>query len=115
MLAVLHAGVEILMIALLVTATCLPVAIVGLCVFALRWQSRVYRERIAELTADNVDLRSRLFIQKGLAPVGVNVTEQYEERKQAEKEQGMHPFPRAVNPLQETQQKLVEMERVRMK
>lgn len=101
--------------ALLITAACLSVAIVGVCVFALRWQSQVYRERVTELTADNVDLRSRLFINKGFPPVGVNVTEQYEERKQAEKEQGMHPFPRAVNPLQETQQKLVEMERVRLK
>jgi hypothetical protein len=32
---------------------------------------------IARLTADNIDLRSRLFLSKGQPPVGVDATEEY--------------------------------------
>lgn len=45
----------------------------------------VYERAIAVLTADNIDLRNRLFISKGQAPSGVDVTAQYVEKAEERK------------------------------
>lgn len=54
----------------------------------------VYSRVIDTLSADNIDLRNRLFISRGQPPSGVNVTAQYEEKKEVERVRRENTEPR---------------------
>jgi hypothetical protein len=61
----------------------------------------VYSRVIDTLSADNIDLRNRLFISKGQPPTGIDVTAQYEEKKEVERvRRQSDPQKKSANPLQ---------------
>lgn len=69
--------------------------IILLCAISAVWLiHRSFQQTNALLVADNLDLRSRLFISKGFPPAGVNVTEQYIEKKEEQKQQSETGKPR---------------------
>lgn len=56
------------------------------------WEKQIlaYEREIERLYNDNKDLRDRLFQSKAMPPSGVDLTEVYEERKQAGREHKEH-------------------------
>jgi hypothetical protein len=59
-----------------------------------------YQAEIKRLTADNLDLRARLFVSKGQAPPGVDLKEPYFEKKEADRNKKTKEQPKPfVGPL----------------
>ena len=75
--------------------------------------NHVYTRIITVLQSDNVDLRSRLFISRGQAPVGVDLTEQYIEKREEQKQdkpkrKTQGPLERVVSKWTKDDRKLAE-------
>lgn len=76
------------------------------------WQiDSVYRSTIESLRADNKDLRDRLFQSKAMSPSGVNVTEQYIERKEQEKIEPKSRRKKSTGPIEELTSKWTKSDR----
>lgn len=67
------------------------------------WQiDSSYRATMADLRADNKDLRDRLFQSKALPPSGIDLTEKYEERQERERaRRDDHPRKKPPGPIEQ--------------
>lgn len=94
----------------------LLIALLAVCGYLLRQQRAHYESLLADVRADNLDLRGRMFASKGQAPPGVDLKEQYVQ-KQVEKaerrEGGGVERAEPIDALQKARLNLVKNERRR--
>jgi hypothetical protein len=84
--------------------------VLAACALAL-WQQRAI---IADVRADNRDLRSRMYVSKGQPPVGVDMVKGFEKKEeQREQRRAEGPQPEPSDPGQRLKLQLLNNERKR--